>query len=101
MRYNKLVRDKIPQRIKDNGCMPVVHAASDEEYWTKLKEKLQEEVGEFIDNPSEEELADILEVIHAISKFRGITSEALEAKRRGKARERGAFRDRLILDSVD
>jgi len=100
MKYNKLVRDKIPEIIKQKGEMLVSHTASDNEYWPKLKEKLNEEVNEFIENSNEEELADILEVIYAICDFKKIDRSKLELIRKKKADEKGAFKDKIILDET-
>jgi len=100
MKYNKLVRDKIPEIIKNKGATPITHIANDEEYWQKLKEKLQEEVNEFIEDSNEEELADILEVIHAICDFKNFDKEKLELLRKKKAEEGGGFRERIILDEI-
>ena len=103
MYYNKLVRDKIPEILKDKiKKMPITHIAkNDEEYWLKLKEKLSEEVGEFIKDENENELADILEVIYAICDFKNINMKELEKIRIKKARERGGFKKRIILDEID
>lgn len=98
MKYNKLVRDKIPEIIKDAGKEAITHIADNEEYWEKLKEKLQEEVNEFLAENNKEELADILEVIYAICDFKEIDKEELESLRKEKAEKRGAFRDKIILD---
>ena len=100
MRYNKLIRDKIPEIANEKGQIVDTHTASKEEYEEKLKAKLQEEVEEFMSEPNKGELADILEVIHALSEFYGIDDEELEQFRRQKREERGGFKERLILDEV-
>ncbi|MBR9701670.1 nucleoside triphosphate pyrophosphohydrolase [Candidatus Pacearchaeota archaeon] len=100
MRYNKLVRDRIPEIIRAKGKTPLTHIADEEEYWMKLKEKLREEVGEFLNEDDKEELADILEVIDAICEFKGFDKDKLESIRKRKSEERGGFKDKIILDEV-
>ncbi|MDP3026996.1 MAG: nucleoside triphosphate pyrophosphohydrolase [Nanoarchaeota archaeon] len=101
MKYNKLVRDKIPDIIKKDNHNPVIHIASDEEYWEKLKEKLKEETNEFIKKDSEEEFADILEVLYAISDFKHFDKDKVNKIRENKAKKRGRFKDKIILEKVD
>lgn len=100
MKYNKLVRDKIPEIIKRKGSIPITHIASDDKYWQKLKEKLQEEIDEFMKDSNEEELADILEVVYAICDYMKIDKKELELLRKKKAEERGGFKDKIILDET-
>jgi predicted house-cleaning noncanonical NTP pyrophosphatase (MazG superfamily) len=100
MKYNKLVRDKIPEIIKRDGNKSITHIADDQEYWEKLKEKLKEEVDEFLKNSTKEEIADILEVIYAICDFKKIDRQKLELLRKKKAKKRGEFRKKIILDEV-
>jgi predicted house-cleaning noncanonical NTP pyrophosphatase (MazG superfamily) len=98
MKYNKLVRDKIPEYIKSKGGKPAAHIADDVEYWQKLKEKLQEEVNEFMQAESIEEMADILEVIDAICDFKKFDKKELIKVKNKKAIERGKFKDKIILE---
>jgi predicted house-cleaning noncanonical NTP pyrophosphatase (MazG superfamily) len=98
MRYAKLVRDKIPEYIRQKGGKPVTHIAGRVEYWQKLKEKLLEEIEEFKKDGSAEEFADILEVLDAIANYKKFDRTKVKNIRKKKAAERGRFKDRIILD---
>lgn len=97
MTYHKLVRDKIPEIIKQTGGIPKTRIAGPDEYWQKLKEKLQEETNEFLQTENMEELADILEVVEAIGIFRSFSSDELVRTKTEKAKQRGGFSKRIIL----
>lgn len=98
MKYNKLVRDKIPEYIKSKGGEPIIHVADEKEYWDKLKQKLTEEVNEFLEAENMEELADILEVIDAICGHKNFKAENILKIKQNKAKERGEFKKRIILE---
>ena len=98
--YDKLVRDRIPEIVRGNGETPVTRRASDEEYRERLVEKLEEEVAEFRADRTAEELADVLEVVHAIREHEGIGTDELRALRERKADERGRFAERIVLEEV-
>ena len=97
-RYNKLIRDKIPEIINRRGGKFKIHIADRQEYWQKLKEKLLEEVKEFFKKESQEEFADILEVIEAMRIFKKFGRKRVLALKRKKLRERGGFSKRIILE---
>jgi predicted house-cleaning noncanonical NTP pyrophosphatase (MazG superfamily) len=101
MKYNKLVRDKIPESIENSGKKPVVRISEEEEYWEKLKEKLAEEVKEYNENENPEELADILEVVEAICSYKKIDKNVLLKLKKEKAEKKGKFKDKIILEEVN
>lgn len=100
-KYNKLVRDKIPEIIEKDGHKAKFHILSEEDFIIELDKKLVEEVKEYQKDKELEEMADILEVLYSICKARGYTIKELEAKRREKSDERGSFDKKLYLESVN
>jgi predicted house-cleaning noncanonical NTP pyrophosphatase (MazG superfamily) len=97
--YGKLVRDRIPQIIRADGAEPVTYTAGRQEYRDRLRDKLGEEVAEFLeadDAKAPEALADVLEVVHALATDLGVDPRQLEKIREVKASERGGFADRIV-----
>lgn len=101
MVYNKLVRDKIPEIIEAEGECPRFRILSRQEYSGLLEEKLDEEVREFHQDHNLEELADILEVVYALTEDLGHSREELLEACRIKHEKRGGFRDRIFLISKE
>ena len=102
MKYDKLVRDRIPKIIEQNGQIPKTHICkSDEEYWEKLKDKLKEEVDEFLEDSEEGEIIDVLEVIDAIKEFKNFDENKIQELKESKKNKRGGFNKRIILDEVE
>lgn len=101
IKYNNLVRDRIPEIIERSGAKYKIHVADDDEYWDKLKKKIGEEINEFLKDPCIEELADILEVLYAIADFKFEGKKELERIRAKKFEERGGFKKKLILEETD
>jgi hypothetical protein len=65
-----------------------------------LDAKLNEEILEYQESKSLEELADLLEVIDAVVRARGYSWEELSALRKKKNSDRGGFEKRILLKSV-
>jgi len=92
----KLVRDKIPEIMRAAGQVAVVHTADPVEFPVLLRQKLTEEVDEFLISQDPEELADILEVLYALAGCLGLDAAGLEALRQAKAELRGGFASRVV-----
>lgn len=102
--YNKLVRDYIPQVVEAAGKKPITRVLAKEEHLTELKTKMQEEALEFQQANDQqeaiEELADILELVHASLEVYGVTYEQLEHVRVQKKEKRGGFSEGIYLIEV-
>ena len=101
--YNKLVRDKIPDIIKNNGETPIIKILSDSEYKFALENKLQEELNEVMrakGNERIEELADLLEVIIALANIENKSFDDVNAIRILKKEKRGGFSKKIFLEDV-
>ncbi|MFC0039168.1 nucleoside triphosphate pyrophosphohydrolase [Actinomadura rayongensis] len=95
----KLVRDRIPEIIRASGAEPVTYIADETEYRQRLRDKLREETAEACAaDPSDlpGELADVLEVVHALAAAHGLTPARLEEIRAAKSAARGAFTARTV-----
>lgn len=103
--YNKLVRDLIPQVIEKSGSKFTTRILEHSEHLTEIKKKLYEEVQEFTDTHNRqdalEELADILELIHAALPIHESTYEELEKIRVAKKEKRGGFEEGIYLIEVE
>jgi predicted house-cleaning noncanonical NTP pyrophosphatase (MazG superfamily) len=98
--YNKLVRDKIPEIIKNAGKECNTKILDDKDYLKFLDEKLSEECKEYQESKEIEEIADVLEVLHSIVKVRGYSWAEVENIRKEKVRKRGSFNDKIFLEDV-
>ena len=99
-KYNKLVRDRIPEIIQASGKSCKTDVLTHDAYIQKLDEKLNEELAEYQKSKSLEELADLLEVMGAVVRARGYTWEELTQLRKAKRAERGAFDQKILLVEV-
>ena len=98
--YNKLVRDRIPEIIEASGKTCVSEVLSQDAYIQALDTKLNEELAEYQQSKSLEELADLLEVMGAVVKARGYTWDDLTLVRKEKRARRGAFDQKIFLKEV-
>ena len=96
----KLVRDKIPDIIRDGGQECEIEILSDEDYIQALDAKLVEELAEYRESHSLEELADLMEVILDVTLALGHSFMELSATQLEKRRTRGAFQNRILLKSI-
>ncbi len=104
-RVEKLMRDQMPGILRCKGIFVHEKFMEQDEFITKLKEKLREEAQELIQakNAHEltEELADLFEVMYAFSKAAEIPLDEIEKKRLEKRKTKGGFDKKICTQFVD
>lgn len=99
---NKLVRDKIPEIIEDEGYNVSYRVLKDDdEYLIAIGEKLREKVEELIITSSVENIADINELIVAYGSLLGYTRYDLREIAEKKNELKGMFKERIFLESFE
>ena len=98
----KLVRDKIPEIIEQQGGKAITKILDEKQFVEKLIEKIHEETKELslaLTNKtnSVEELADMLELLHAVADYIGTPFGDVEQERQKKLTMRGGFKKRILL----
>jgi len=102
--YDKLVRDKIPEKIKKGGELVATKKLSSDELFEQLRIKLVEEAFEVLEaeNTNEliQELADVFEVIESIINKKKIKKRAVTIAKTRKREKIGGFDDGLLLQKT-
>lgn len=103
--YNKLVRDLIPEVIQKDGKKCITRVLAPEEHLGEIKLKMQEEALEFkeaaVQKDAIEELADVLELVHAALDVYNVSYQELEQVRLAKKEKRGGFSEGIYLVEVE
>lgn len=99
--YNKLIRDKIPERIKETGGDYLCRKLNKKEFVLELTKKVGEESDGLVNagNKREfiEELGDVIDVIEELKKVLKIESPEISEARRNAQLKKGGFDKRLFL----
>lgn len=101
MIYDKLVRDNELDFIRDEGKAVCFRVLSDDELVPYLKKKLNEEVAEFQESESVEELADIYEVLFALIDALGYDDKSVFDTGVAKRKTHGGFNNKICLIEVE
>jgi predicted house-cleaning noncanonical NTP pyrophosphatase (MazG superfamily) len=104
--YNKLVRDRIPEIIKKEGKNVSVRILSDDEFVSELYKKVKEEAIELAAVEGDltetvKEISDVYEVIDALIDALSLDREEIGRTRNERKENRGAFKQKLFLESVE
>ena len=97
----KLVRDKIPQIILEDGKTPIYHIADVAEHKRELFNKVSEELEEFRVDPSLVEAADLVEAVFSLIEIHNLKMASVAKAGLTKAQTAGGFGRGVILERVE
>ncbi|MFW9956820.1 MAG: nucleoside triphosphate pyrophosphohydrolase [Candidatus Odinarchaeota archaeon] len=93
----KLVRDKIPDILREKGLNPEVRTVRSSELDNFLRAKIVEEAQELLESGDSEEIVDILEAVDALLELRKADRAMLDLQRETKKLYRGGFKQGYVL----
>lgn len=101
VKYNKLIRDKIPEIVKAAGWIPTARVLKKSEFLNAVKKKVLEEAGELIQSKDKKgiinEIVDIQELLDVLITEIKMTKLAVKKLQTAKRKKRGGFKKRLFL----
>lgn len=101
VKYNKLIRDRIPKIIKEAGWSPTIRTLKKSEFLSAIKKKVLEEAGELIKAKDKkgvvDEIIDIQELLDVLSSEIKLEKAELKKLQNMKRKKRGGFKKRLFL----
>lgn len=104
-KIDQIIRDKLPEIMRRQGITVFERPLEGKELDQRLREKLLLEAHEVehAKTPEElmEELADVIEVVHALAKAAGVDMERVEEQRAKKSQLKGGFDGRLYNPYVE
>ena len=99
--YNKLIRDKIPEKIKKHGGDFGIEKLNNRKFEQELLKKVGEEASGLLNLKTKEELigelADVLDVIEEIKKIKKIKNKQIENAQKLNFKVKGGFKNKLFL----
>ena len=99
--YNKLIRDKIPEKIHSKGSDLKAVRLNRRQFEQELLKKAEEEAGGLAASKDNEEflseLADLLVVIEELKRVKHISSAQIAKALRKNFNEKGGFKKKLFL----
>lgn len=99
----RLVRDRIPQLVKEAGHELRFRTLGDDEKPRFLKQKIANEAQQLQQadlGKEKEEVADVLEALEALIRVRGFDRESLRAVKQGKLKRRGGFDRCFVVEAT-
>ena len=99
--YNKLVRDNIPDIIRQHGDICQTEIMTESEFQLALRQKVFEEVQEVMQATTQlglvQELADLYEVVDTLLQTNNIALDMLRTEQERRLTTRGGFTQRIKL----
>lgn len=101
VKYNKLIRDRIPEIIRKAGWKPTIRILRKSEFLGAVKKKALEEAEELIQSKNRkgiiDEIVDIQELLDVLASEIKITKSEVKKLQVAKRKKRGGFKKRLFL----